>query len=68
MIQFYKTYLKFLIYICIWRIIYIIIILTDSKSNPLRHGTVGISLAYAGFAPLDNKVGEKDLFEVTRYK
>ncbi len=38
------------------------IILTDSKSNPLRHGTVGISLAYAGFAPLDNKVGEKDLF------
>lgn len=38
------------------------IILTDSKSTPLRHGTVGISLAYAGFSPVDNKIGEKDLF------
>lgn len=38
------------------------LLLTDSKSNPLRHGTVGISLAYAGFTALENKIGEKDLF------
>lgn len=38
------------------------LLLTDSKSNPLRHGTVGISLAYAGFTAVENKIGEKDLF------
>lgn len=41
------------------------LIFTDSKSNPLRHGTVGVSLAYAGFKPVHNKIGDKDLFART---
>lgn len=38
------------------------IIITDSHSIPLRRGLVGISLAYHGFEPLKDYMGEKDLF------
>lgn len=38
------------------------VILTDSRSNPLRLGVTGAALACAGFLPVIDKVGEKDLF------
>lgn len=38
------------------------VILTDSKTTPLRWGVTGIALAYSGFAPLKNYVGTPDLF------
>lgn len=37
------------------------IILTDTRSMPLRHGVEGIALAYAGFEPLKSYIGKKDL-------
>ncbi len=38
------------------------VIITDSHSLPLRLGAVGTVLSYCGFAPLNDKTGEKDLF------
>ncbi|WII71385.1 coenzyme F420-0:L-glutamate ligase [Bdellovibrio sp. 22V] len=38
------------------------VIVTDSKSNFLRLGVVGVALAFAGFHPVRNMVGEKDIF------
>lgn len=38
------------------------IILTDSRSSPLRRGVTGFSLAHWGFRPLRNLVGKEDLF------
>lgn len=38
------------------------VIVTDSHSIPLRRGTVGISLGYAGFAPLNDYRQTKDIF------
>lgn len=38
------------------------ILLTDSRTSPLRMGVVGVALAYAGIEPIENKIGEKDLF------
>jgi coenzyme F420-0:L-glutamate ligase len=38
------------------------IIITDTKSMPLRVGTTGKPIAYAGFKPLRSYVGKKDLF------
>lgn len=38
------------------------IILTDSRTGPLRLGVVGVSLAYAGFHPLRNMIGKEDIF------
>ena len=38
------------------------IILTDSRTSPLRLGVTGVSLAYWGFRGLQDKVGQKDLF------
>ncbi|GJQ53410.1 MAG: hypothetical protein HKUEN02_22570 [Anaerolineaceae bacterium] len=37
-------------------------LITDSKTTPLRLGTTGVSLAYAGFSALNNYIGEPDLF------
>lgn len=39
------------------------IILTDSKTGPLRLGVVGVALSFAGFKPLKNMIGQKDLFD-----
>lgn len=39
------------------------VILTDSRTGPLRRGVVGVALAFAGFEPLKNMVGHKDLFD-----
>jgi coenzyme F420-0:L-glutamate ligase len=38
------------------------VLITDTKSMPLRIGTVGRSLAYAGFEPLKSYIGKKDLY------
>lgn len=38
------------------------VIIPDSRSVPLRWGVVGMSLASCGFRPLNNRVGDKDLF------
>lgn len=38
------------------------IVITDTKSLPLRAGTVGRAIGYAGFKPLKSYIGRKDLF------
>ena len=38
------------------------VIITDSHTIPLRRGTMGISLAHAGFAPIRDYRGTDDLF------
>jgi dihydrofolate synthase / folylpolyglutamate synthase len=38
------------------------VLITDSRTSPLRSGVTGVSLAHAGFRGLDNQVGKKDLF------
>lgn len=38
------------------------VIITDSKTTPLRWGVTAISLAYSGFKPLRDYIGKKDLF------
>ncbi len=38
------------------------VLITDTKSLPLRAGTIGQAVGYAGFAPLKNYIGKKDLF------
>lgn len=38
------------------------VIITDSHSNPLRRGTLGIALAYYGFVPIKDYRGELDIF------
>ena len=39
------------------------VIITDSKTSPLRWGVTSIALAYAGFKPLKDYIGKKDIFE-----
>lgn len=39
------------------------VIITDSKTIPLRWGTVGTSIAYSGFRALRDYRGTKDLFD-----
>ncbi len=38
------------------------VLITDSKTFPLKWGTMGTALAYCGFAPLNNFIGKPDLF------
>ena len=38
------------------------VIITDSKTTPLRWGTTGITIAHSGFAALNNYIGKKDIF------
>lgn len=38
------------------------VIITDSRSTPLRRGVVGVALAYSGFKPITSYIGENDLF------
>ena len=38
------------------------VLITDSKTAPLRRGTTGIALAHSGFDALTDYVGSKDLF------
>lgn len=38
------------------------VIITDSKITPLRWGVTGSSIAHSGFAPLNNYIGDTDIF------
>lgn len=38
------------------------VIITDSKTSPLRWGVTSYALAYSGFKPLKDYIGKKDLF------
>jgi len=38
------------------------IMITDSKTTPLRWGTTGIVIAHSGFEALNNYIGNKDIF------
>lgn len=38
------------------------VIITDSKTTPLRWGTTGIALAHSGFAALNDYIGKPDIF------
>lgn len=39
------------------------VIITDSKTSPLRWGVTSVALAYSGLKPLKDYIGKKDLFE-----
>ncbi len=39
------------------------VLITDSKTTPLRWGTTGISLAHSGFAALKDYIGQPDIFD-----
>ena len=38
------------------------VIITDSATRPFEWGTTGISIAYSGFEPVKDYIGEEDLF------
>ncbi len=38
------------------------VIITDSRTTPLRWGVTGFSIAYSGFEPLKNYIGLRDIF------
>lgn len=38
------------------------VVITDSKTTPLRRGTSGIALAHCGFSALNDYVGKPDIF------
>jgi len=38
------------------------VVITDSKTTPLRWGTTGISIVYSGFEALNSYIGNKDIF------
>lgn len=38
------------------------IIITDSRTNPLRLGTVGVAVSFAGFRPVRSMIGDPDIF------
>jgi len=41
---------------------YLGVLITDSKTTPLRWGTTGVSIGYCGFEGLKNYIGKKDIF------
>lgn len=45
-----------------WNVKELAVVLTDSRTLPLRRGVTGISLSYWGFRALRNLVGQPDLF------
>jgi len=38
------------------------VIITDSKTTPLRWGTTGVAVVHSGFAALNNYIGKRDIF------
>lgn len=38
------------------------VVITDSTTRPLQWGTTGIAIAYSGFNPLKDYIGQEDLF------
>lgn len=44
---------------------YVGVIITDSKTTPMRWGVTGIAIAHSGFLAVKDYIGKKDLFERT---
>jgi dihydrofolate synthase / folylpolyglutamate synthase len=40
------------------------VVITDSRTTPLRWGTTGVAIAYSGFMPLRDYIGQPDIFGV----
>jgi dihydrofolate synthase / folylpolyglutamate synthase len=38
------------------------VIITDSKTTPLRRGTIGVAMAHSGFQALHDYIGEPDIY------
>ncbi len=38
------------------------VVITDSKTSPLRWGTTGVAVSYSGFRPLNDYIGTPDIF------
>jgi putative folate metabolism gamma-glutamate ligase len=38
------------------------VVMTDSTARPLHYGTEGVAIAYSGFKPSNNYIGQPDLF------
>ena len=38
------------------------VVITDSKTTPLRWGVTGVSVSHSGFAALNDYIGTKDIF------
>ncbi len=38
------------------------VVITDSRTTPLRWGVTGVAIAYSGFKPLKDYIGHEDLF------
>jgi F420-0:gamma-glutamyl ligase len=38
------------------------VVITDSTARPLHYGTEGVAISFAGFKPINDYVGKKDLF------
>ncbi len=38
------------------------VIITDSKTSPLRRGVTGVAIAHSGFVGLNNYIGKSDIF------
>ena len=38
------------------------VLITDTRIYPMRAGTMGVAIGYAGFKPIKNYIGTKDLF------
>ena len=38
------------------------VIITDSRTTPMRYGTTGFSIAHSGFVGLNNYIGKPDIF------
>lgn len=38
------------------------VVITDSKTTPLRWGTTGVAIAFSGFLPLRDYIGKPDIF------
>lgn len=38
------------------------VIITDSRTTPLRWGTTGVAIAHSGFSALNNYIGKPDIF------
>lgn len=41
------------------------VVITDSKTTPLRYGTTGFALSCSGFLPLNSYIGKPDIFGKT---
>ncbi|MEI7510709.1 MAG: coenzyme F420-0:L-glutamate ligase [Candidatus Peregrinibacteria bacterium] len=46
-----------------WKLSRLGIVISDSRVTPRRRGTVGVAVAWSGFSGVEDRRGEKDLFD-----